>query len=76
MRKTFFAIIVIAGVAIMFGKLSNKEKLVRNLLLENVEALAAGEGVAPGTRCIGSGNTTCPITGTKVYYVTEPYSLE
>lgn len=74
MRKTFFTIFVIAGVAIMFGKLSNRDKLVNNLLLENVEALAAGEGA--GTWCRGRGNTTCPITGTKVDYVVEPFILE
>lgn len=74
MRKTFFAIFVIAGMAIMFGKLSNKDKLVNNLLLENVEALASGEG--GGIWCIGSGYTTCPLTGTKVAYTKEPYNLE
>lgn len=31
MRKTFLAIFIIAGIAIMFGKFSNKEKLVNNL---------------------------------------------
>ncbi len=74
MRKTFFAIFVIAGVAVMFGKLSNKEKLVNNLLLENVEALAAGEG--GGAWCRGSGNTICPQIGIRVAYTVEPYNLE
>lgn len=74
MRKTFFAIFVIAGVAIMFGKLSNKEKLVNNLLLENVEALAAGEGGEAW--CRGTGDTPCPQTGTRVAYTIEPYNLE
>lgn len=74
MRKTFFTIFVIAGVAIMFGNLSNRDKLVNNLLLENVEALASGEG--GGIWCIGSGCTTCPSTGDKVAYTKEPFNLE
>lgn len=74
MRKTFLAILVIAAMAVMFGKLSNKEKLVNNLLLENVEALASGEG--GGIWCIGSGDTTCPSTGDKVAYTKEPFNLE
>lgn len=74
MKKTFLAICVIAGMAVMFGKLSNKEKLVNNLFLENVEALAAGEG--GGAWCRGSGNTTCPMTGTKVAYTVEAYNIE
>lgn len=74
MRKTFFAIFVIAGMAIMFGKLSNKEKLVDDLLWENIEALASGEG--GGTWCRGSGCTLCPATGERVAYTLDPYHLK
>ena len=74
MRKTFLAIFVIAGITVMFGKWSNRDKLVNNLLLENVEALASGEG--GGIWCIGSGCTTCPSTGDKVAYTKEPFNLE
>lgn len=74
MRKTILAIFVIGGMTLIFSKFSNKEKLVNNLLLENVEALAAGEG--GGAWCISSGNTFCPMTGTKVAYTVEAYSLE
>ena len=74
MRKTFFAIFVIAGVAIMFGKLSNRNKLVNTLFLENVEALASGEGGA--ARCRGTGNILCPQIGIRVAYTLEPFNLE
>lgn len=74
MRKTFFAICVIAGMAAVFGKFSPKGKHVNNLLLENVEALAAGEGGEAW--CRGSGNTLCPQTGTMVAYTIEFFDLE
>lgn len=45
-----------------------------NLLLENVEALAAGEGIS--AHCFGAGCVDCPITNVKVQYVLSGYSLE
>lgn len=74
MRKIFLVILVIAGMTAMFGKFSNKEKLVDDLLLENIEALASGEG--GGTWCVGAGCTLCPATGEKVAYTLNPYNLK
>lgn len=74
MRKTFFTICVIAGMAAVFGEFSTKGKRVNNLLLENIEALAAGEGGEAW--CRGSGNTLCPQTGTMVAYTLTPYKLK
>ena len=42
-------------------------------LLDNVEALAAGE--SGYDTCLGSGNVTCS-TGEKVEYVLRPFSLD
>ena len=74
MRKIFLMVLVVAGMTAMFGKFSNKEKLVDNLLLENIEALASGEG--GGTWCVGTGCTHCPATGERVAYIKEPYNLK
>ena len=40
-----------------------------NLMLENVEALAAGE--SGGGYCWGSGSVDCPLTHVKVRFVVE-----
>lgn len=59
---------------------SNSE--MSSLLLENIEALAAGEGGTDGgefevskIKCIGIGALDCPIIHEKVKYVEEAYSL-
>lgn len=59
---------------------SNSE--MSSLLLENIEALAAGEGGTDGgefevskIRCIDVGALDCPITHEKVKYVLEGYNL-
>lgn len=46
-----------------------------NLLLENVEALAAGEG-SGSVYCVGTGSVDCPLNSSKVYAVYGGYSLE
>lgn len=55
------------------GKDLRKGGRESNFLLENVEALAAGE--AGYDICLGSGNVTCS-TGDKVEYVLIPFSLD
>ena len=50
------------------------KQITNDLLLENVEALAAGE-MTP-THCYGVGCVDCPINNTKVQYVLSGYSLE
>lgn len=74
MKKIFLISFVVAAVATMLGRLSTKEQPMSDLLLENVEALAAGEEELTDIACIGSGCTKCPITGTNVAYVLIPFS--
>lgn len=45
------------------------------LMIENVEALAAGEGGTP-VYCIGYGCVDCPLNTVKVKYVATGYSLD
>lgn len=44
------------------------------LLLENIEALAAGESGSGGL-CFGSGSVVCPLTKVGVAHVYNYYSL-
>lgn len=53
----------------------SKENKLQNLVLENIEALAAGEG-NNNVICVGSGSLDCPVNHVKVEYVIEGYSLE
>ena len=48
---------------------------LNNLLLENIEALAAGEG-SETVRCVGTGSVDCPVDKLKAYAVYGGYSLE
>ena len=66
----FTAVVVMA--VVVWEKTSGKA-VESNFLLENVEALAAGE--AGYDICLGSGNVTCS-TGDKVEYVLIPFSLD
>lgn len=61
-------------VAIFFCRKAEHNQLQNVILLNNVEALAAGE--SPMTKCIGSGSVDCPIYHVKVKYVFEPFILE
>ena len=65
---------MVATVVTSFQFSSEKEEL-QSLMLENIDALASGEG---GTiiHCVGSGSVDCPITHVKVYVIGSGYSLE
>ena len=52
-----------------------QEAKMTGLMLDNVEALATGED-ANQVICWGIGSVDCPIVPTKVYVVSESYSLE
>lgn len=45
-----------------------------DLLLENIEALAAGESGSDG-QCFGSGSIVCPLTNQGVAHVQIYYSM-
>ncbi len=54
-------------VSLFFSENSQKE-VTNDLVLENVEALAGGEGEQQ-VLCVGSGSVVCPVTKQKVEYV-------
>lgn len=55
----------------MYGR---QETNMTDLMLENVEALAAGETVGT-VACFGVGCVECPINNRKVYIVKTGYAL-
>lgn len=64
---------ILVVVALGYSKSRQPENL-DTLLLDNVEALAAGEA-ADGGDCIGSGSIVCPFNNTEVVHVLVYYSL-
>ncbi|MBS5701909.1 MAG: hypothetical protein KHX11_23080 [Bacteroides cellulosilyticus] len=64
---------ILVVVALGYSKSRQPENL-DTLLLDNVEALAAGEA-ADGGDCIGSGSIVCPFNNTEVAHVLVYYSL-
>ena len=56
-----------------YVQISHSEKL-DDLLLENIEALAAGES-GDDSKCFGSGSIVCPLTNQGVAHVQIYYSL-
>lgn len=73
MKKNIWKILPIAIVGIMMVIVgltmvtSDEEEQVSNLLFENIEALASGEGSST-VFCYGEGSVPCP-DGTKVEFV-------
>lgn len=67
------AIAVIAIAAYSFVQVKRSEPL-DGFLLENIEALAAGESGTSGV-CVGSGSVVCPLTKDNVEHVRIYYSL-
>ena len=64
-------LLLISGVSLM----GEKDVDISNIALDNVDALAAGEGGDTGWYCFGSGSLDCP-DGTKVKYIIDDYSLD
>ena len=54
--------------------MAKPENTQNDLLLMNIEALAAGENYVP-IQCIGTGTVDCPLGG-KTKFVMIGYSLE
>ncbi len=54
--------------------MAKPEKVQSDLLLMNIEALAAGENYVP-IQCIGTGTVDCPLGG-KTKFVMIGYSFE
>ena len=70
MTKLYLSVLI-AALAIggwSLRKSQMAETITSDLLLNNVEAIAGGES-GGSSRCVGSGNITCPATGEKVDWV-------
>ena len=66
--------LAISAISVLsYVQISHSEKL-DDLLLENIEALAAGESGSDG-QCLGSGSIVCPLTNQGVAHVQIYYSL-
>ena len=70
MKKVF---VLFTVVMLMAGEKQSGKPVESEFLLDNVEALAAGE--SGYDTCLGSGNVTCS-TGDKVEYVLIPFGLD
>lgn len=71
-KKILFVALFLAAVAVSF-QLNSKHEKMNSLLLENIEALASGEGNGNlgAPTCFGYGSVDCPIFHDKVYFVKE-----
>lgn len=74
MKKTIMSILIIAFITAVISQSYGEKQEVNTLRLENIEALASGEG--ENVQCIGSGQTLCPKTGTFVAYTINPFNWE
>ena len=74
MKKKLVLLILLVVGAILFNIRKGYEdrKLLSDLTLENVEALAQGEGDNGIYYCYGFGDVDCPRTDAKVAYVVGP----
>lgn len=75
--KSFFKMFFVIGVLSFLAYLnsSKTDYQLSVLALQNVEALALGEG-GMNSYCVGSGSLDCPSTLTKVQYVSKVYSMD
>lgn len=73
-KMKLLGILAVSAIAILgYAETTHSENL-DNLLLENIEALAAGES-GINSRCFGSGSVVCPINKEGVAHVRNYYSL-
>ncbi|WP_304250984.1 NVEALA domain-containing protein [Parabacteroides gordonii] len=70
-KVTVMGILLAGGIYLM----EEKNTSLSDVVLENIEALAAGEGGTSMWFCRGSGSLDCP-NGTKVKYIVDNYSLD
>ena len=73
-KKLSLCIMVAVVAAVCVYYVRADKQVVSDLMLENVEALAASEG--GNIYCVGIGSVDCPIDHTKVQVVLRGYSLE
>lgn len=73
MKKVFVLFTVVMLMAVMAWEKQSGKPVESEFLLDNVEALAAGE--SGYDTCLGRGNVTCS-TGEKVECVIRPFGLD
>lgn len=73
-KMKLLGILAVSAIAILgYAEATHSENL-DSLLLENIEALAAGES-GVNSKCYGSGSIVCPINKEGVAHVYNYYSL-
>ena len=73
-KMKLLGILVVSAIAILgYAETTHSESL-DNLLLENIEALAAGE-TGSGGACVGRGAVVCPLTREGGEHVHIYYSM-
>lgn len=72
-RREMLIAIAIAFVVGIYTSKKHSSTEMSSLLLENIEALADGEG--DYIRCFGVGSVDCPINHIKVFSYEGAYSL-
>lgn len=73
-KMKLLGILAVSAIAILGYTETIHSENLDNLLLENIEALAAGESGSSGA-CVGSGSIVCPINQVGVAHVYNYYSL-
>ena len=74
MKRKSWMLGVLFVLIILVSYMAKPEKIQNDLLLMNIEALAAGENYVP-IQCIGTGTVDCPLGG-KTKFVMSGYSFE
>lgn len=74
MKRKSWMLGVLFVLVILVSYMAKPEKVQSDLLLMNIEALAAGEDHVP-IQCIGTGTVDCPLGG-KTKFVMIGYSFE
>ena len=74
MKRKSWMLGVLFVLIILVSYMAKPEKVQSDLLLMNIEALAAGEDYVP-IQCIGTGTVDC-LLGGKTKFVMIGYSLE
>ena len=74
MKRKSWMLGVLFVLVILVSYMAKPEKVQSDLLLMNIEALAAGEDYVP-RQCIGTGTVDCPLGG-KTKFVMIGYSFE
>lgn len=70
-KVTVMGILLVGGIYFM----EKESTTLSDVALDNIEALAAGEGGSSMWFCRGSGSLDCP-NGTKVKFIVDNYSLD